>query len=248
MIRLENLSKTFPGQNEPAVDDLTMEIYAGEIVVLVGPSGCGKTTTMKTIYGAAIPTSGDLTVVGLDIRREERAVKRRIGVIPQENNLDEDLKVRENMLVYGRYFDLPKKIARQRADELLDFVQLTEKRDAPELIVASVSPSGASAKPKGLGASTLTSMPAGVTSRPLGSIAARWPSMIISRVAGNVPAGAWKRVKSEADACCASPAPAGRMGIAASTMTAVSSDAVASRSLSCVCMVDLPRRKKHGFA
>lgn len=113
-----------------AVKGVDFEVYRGECFGFLGPNGAGKTTTMKTIYGAAIPTSGDLTVVGLDIRREERAVKRRIGVIPQENNLDEDLKVRENMLVYGRYFDLPKKVARQRADELLDFVQLTEKADA----------------------------------------------------------------------------------------------------------------------
>ncbi|HEX2728600.1 MAG TPA: ATP-binding cassette domain-containing protein [Rubrobacteraceae bacterium] len=113
-----------------AVKGVDFEVYRGECFGFLGPNGAGKTTTMKTIYGAAIPTSGDLTVVGLDIRREERAVKRRIGVIPQENNLDEDLKVRENMLVYGRYFDLPKKVARQRADELLEFVQLTEKAEA----------------------------------------------------------------------------------------------------------------------
>ncbi|HET7478935.1 MAG TPA: ATP-binding cassette domain-containing protein [Rubrobacteraceae bacterium] len=113
-----------------ALKGVDFEVYRGECFGFLGPNGAGKTTTMKTIYGAAIPTSGELSVVGLDIRRDERAVKRRIGVIPQENNLDEDLKVRENMLVYGRYFDLPKKVARQRADELLDFVQLTEKAGA----------------------------------------------------------------------------------------------------------------------
>jgi lipooligosaccharide transport system ATP-binding protein len=85
---------------------------------------------MKMIYGAAIPTGGELEVTGLDVKRHERDVKRRIGVVPQENNLDEDLKVEENLLVYGRYFDLPKKIVRQRAEELLEFVQLSEKAEA----------------------------------------------------------------------------------------------------------------------
>jgi len=113
-----------------AVKGVDFEVHRGECFGFLGPNGAGKTTTMKTIYGAAIPTSGQLEVVGLDVRRDEREVKRRIGVIPQENNLDEDLKVRENLLVYGRYFDLPKKVARQRADELLEFVQLTEKAEA----------------------------------------------------------------------------------------------------------------------
>jgi lipooligosaccharide transport system ATP-binding protein len=82
---------------------------------------------MKMIYGAVIPTSGELHVAGLDVRRCEREIKRRIGVVPQENNLDDELQVKENLLVYGRYYDLPRKLALQRADELLEFVQLTEK-------------------------------------------------------------------------------------------------------------------------
>jgi lipooligosaccharide transport system ATP-binding protein len=85
---------------------------------------------MKMIYGAVIPTSGELDVAGLDVRRCEREIKRRIGVVPQENNLDDELKVRENLLVYGRYYDLPRKLALQRADELLEFVQLTEKAES----------------------------------------------------------------------------------------------------------------------
>ena len=113
-----------------AVKGLDFEVFAGECFGFLGPNGAGKTTTMRMIYGAAIPTGGRLSVVGLDVRGNERAVKRRIGVVPQENNLDDDLKVRENLLVYGRYFDMPKKAALRRADELLDFVQLTEKADA----------------------------------------------------------------------------------------------------------------------
>ena len=113
-----------------AVRGVDFQVRRGECFGLLGPNGAGKTTTMKMIYGAAIPTSGDLEVTGLDVKRYERDVKRRIGVVTQENNLDEDLKVKENLLVYGRYFDLPKKIVTQRAEELLEFVQLSEKSEA----------------------------------------------------------------------------------------------------------------------
>ena len=113
-----------------AVKGIDFEVDRGECFGFLGPNGAGKTSTMKMIYGAAIPTSGELTVAGLDVRDHEREVKRRIGVIPQENNLDDDLEVRENLLVYGRYFDLPKKLVRKRAEELLKFVELTEKANA----------------------------------------------------------------------------------------------------------------------
>jgi lipooligosaccharide transport system ATP-binding protein len=113
-----------------AVKGVDFEVYRGECFGFVGPNGAGKTTTMKMIYGAAVPTSGELRVAGLEVRRHEREVKRRIGVVPQENNLDEDLKVKENLLVYGRYFDLPRKLVRQRAEELLEFVQLSERAGA----------------------------------------------------------------------------------------------------------------------
>ena len=116
--------------NFEAVKGVDFEVYRGECFGFLGPNGAGKTTTMKMIYGAAVPTGGELKVAGLDARRAEREVKRHIGVVPQENNLDEDLKVEENLLVYGRYFDLPRKVVRQRAEELLEFVQLSEKADA----------------------------------------------------------------------------------------------------------------------
>jgi lipooligosaccharide transport system ATP-binding protein len=113
-----------------AVKGVNFEVFPGECFGFLGPNGAGKTSTMKMIYAAAVPTGGELSVVGLDVRRNDREVKRRIGVVPQENNLDEGLKVRENLLVYGRYFDLPRKLLLQRADELLEFVQLTEKAEA----------------------------------------------------------------------------------------------------------------------
>ena len=112
-----------------AVKGVDFEVYPGECFGFLGPNGAGKTSLMKMIYAAAVPTGGNLSVVGLDVTRHDREVKRRIGVVPQENNLDEGLKVKENLLVYGRYFDLPRKLVLQRADELLDFVQLTEKAE-----------------------------------------------------------------------------------------------------------------------
>ena len=116
--------------NCEAVKGVNFEVYRGECFGFLGPNGAGKTTTMKMIYGAAVPTGGELRVTGLDVRHHEREVKRRIGVVPQENNLDEDLKVKENLLVFGRYFDLPRKVVRRRAEELLEFVQLSERGDA----------------------------------------------------------------------------------------------------------------------
>jgi lipooligosaccharide transport system ATP-binding protein len=113
-----------------AVKGVDFEVHRGECFGFLGPNGAGKTTTMKMIYAAAVPTGGDLKVAGLDVRSAEREVKRRIGVVPQENNLDEDLKVKENLLVYGRYFDLPRKLVRQRAEELLEFVQLSDQAGA----------------------------------------------------------------------------------------------------------------------
>lgn len=123
-----SLWKTY-GEFE-AVKGIDFEVYRGECFGFLGPNGAGKTTTMKMIYGAAVPTEGELSVAGLEIKNDERRVKRRIGVVPQENNLDDDLKVRENLLVYGRYFDLPKKTVLERTDELLEFVQLTDKSES----------------------------------------------------------------------------------------------------------------------
>src|ERR671916_1341811 len=123
-----DLKKSYDGFE--AVKGVDFEVHRGECFGFLGPNGAGKTTTMKMIYGAVIPTDGELDVADLDVRKYEREIKRRIGVVPQENNLDDELRVRENLLVYGRYYDLSRKVALQRADELLEFVQLTEKADS----------------------------------------------------------------------------------------------------------------------
>ena len=113
-----------------AVRGVDFEVEGGECFGFLGPNGAGKTTTMQMVYGVVIPTAGELRVVGLSAGGEMREIKRKIGVVPQENNLDEELSVRENLLVYGRYFDLPGKLIRRRTDELLEFVQLREKSGA----------------------------------------------------------------------------------------------------------------------
>jgi lipooligosaccharide transport system ATP-binding protein len=128
LIEIERLVVRYRGK--PALEGLSLRVPRGAVYAFLGDNGAGKTTTMKMIYGAAVPTGGELRVTGLDVRHHEREVKRRIGVVPQENNLDEDLKVKENLLVFGRYFDLPRKVVRRRAEELLEFVQLSERGDA----------------------------------------------------------------------------------------------------------------------
>jgi lipooligosaccharide transport system ATP-binding protein len=127
-LEARGLKKSYSGIE--AVKGVDFKVFGGECFGFLGPNGAGKTTTMKMIYGAVIPTGGELAVAGLDVYHHEREIKRRIGVVPQENNLDDELKVEENLLIYGRYYDLPSKLVLRRAEELLDFMQLSEKVDA----------------------------------------------------------------------------------------------------------------------
>lgn len=112
-----------------AVDGIDFDIARGECFGFLGPNGAGKTSTMRMIYGRSPLTAGSLTVLGLDVTRHIRTIKGRLGVVPQEDNLDPDFSVLENLLVYSRYFRLPAAEARKRADDLLEWVQLQEKRD-----------------------------------------------------------------------------------------------------------------------
>lgn len=113
-----------------AVDDVSFHIRRGETFAILGANGAGKTTTMRMIACRSPLTGGDLAVEGLRVTTEETAVRKLIGVVPQENNLDPDLNVRENLLVYARYFRLPKSVAEARSDELLDFIRLADKSAA----------------------------------------------------------------------------------------------------------------------
>lgn len=113
-----------------AVSNLSLEIEPGECFGFLGPNGAGKSTTMKMIYGRTPISSGDLMVLGLDARTQMREIKGRIGVVPQEDNLDPDFTVRENLLIYSHYFGIGRQEAADRAHELMEFVQLGEKATA----------------------------------------------------------------------------------------------------------------------
>ncbi len=118
-----------------AVDGISFRVRRGECYGILGPNGAGKTTTIRMVYGYSPPSSGRLTVLGHDVARERRAAVARIGVAQQDNNLDPDLTVEENLLVFSRYFDVPTSAARERSGELLRFISLEQRRDAgvPEL-------------------------------------------------------------------------------------------------------------------
>ena len=128
MIAAEDLVKRYG--DFAAVDGLSFEVAAGESFGLLGPNGAGKSTTMRMIGGITQRTSGRLTIMGLDPERQGPEVRAHLGVVPQQDNLDEELRVRDNLIVYGRYFGLPLAYLRQRADELLAFAQLEEKAGA----------------------------------------------------------------------------------------------------------------------
>jgi lipooligosaccharide transport system ATP-binding protein len=112
-----------------AVNGIDFEVEPGICFGFLGPNGAGKTTTMKMIYGLATVDGGELLVLGLDARRARRAIKSRIGVVPQETNLDGDLTVRENLLQQARYFGIDAGKARERAGELLEFALLADRAD-----------------------------------------------------------------------------------------------------------------------
>jgi lipooligosaccharide transport system ATP-binding protein len=125
IIRTENLEKSFASLQ--AVAGISFSVEPGECFGLLGPNGAGKTTTIRMLYGYTPIGSGTLEVFGLDVRKEIRAIKQRIGICQQEDSLDPDLSVRDNLIGYARYFSLPTKVARQRADELLAFFALEKK-------------------------------------------------------------------------------------------------------------------------
>jgi len=110
-----------------AVDNIDFEISRGECFGFLGPNGAGKTTAMSIIHCFMPPTSGEVKVFGMNVNGHSSEIKSRIGVMPQDNNLDPDLTVLENLIVYARYFDILKKDSSHLAWELLDFVEMREK-------------------------------------------------------------------------------------------------------------------------
>jgi len=125
LVRARGLTKRFG--SFIAVDGIDFDLFRGEAFGFLGPNGAGKSSTMRMLGCVSPPTLGDLTILGGDPIRDGAAIRARLGVVPQEDTLDGELTVRENLLVYGRYFGLPRKVIAERTDQLLDFVQLTER-------------------------------------------------------------------------------------------------------------------------
>ena len=126
IIRARGLTKRFPGLT--AVNGIDFSVEAGECFGLLGPNGAGKTSTIKMISCVSPLTAGELIVDGLDVTTSGREIKARLGVVSQEENLDPDLSVQQNLLVFARYFDIPKLEAVRRADEVLELFQLDDRR------------------------------------------------------------------------------------------------------------------------
>ena len=127
IIEAQDLSKKFGDIN--AVDGITFAVNKGEVFGFLGPNGAGKTSTMKIIACVSPRTSGTIRVFGMDPDTAPAEIKQRLGVVPQETNLDPDFSCYGNLFTYARYFDIPPDLARKKAEELLEFVQLQEKRD-----------------------------------------------------------------------------------------------------------------------
>ena len=125
LVLARGLTKRFG--TSTAVDAIDFEVAPGESFGFLGPNGAGKTTTMRMVGCVSPVTDGTLRVLGLDPAIDGPRIRNRLGVVPQQDALDMELTVEENLLIYGRYFDLSYREARSRARELLDFVQLTER-------------------------------------------------------------------------------------------------------------------------
>jgi lipooligosaccharide transport system ATP-binding protein len=125
LVHARALTKRFGGFT--AVDAIDFDVRPAEAFGFLGPNGAGKTSTTRMIACSSPVTDGELSVLGMDPRSDARRIKARLGVVPQIDNLDNELGVRENLEMYARYFDIPRAVARRRADELLDFVQLAER-------------------------------------------------------------------------------------------------------------------------
>lgn len=113
-----------------AVRGIDVQVRAGEAFGFLGPNGAGKSSTVRMVSCVSPRSGGDLTVFGLDPERDGPSIRARLGVVPQQDNLDNELTVRQNLEIYGRYFGLSRSTVRAKAAELLEFAQLTDKADA----------------------------------------------------------------------------------------------------------------------
>ena len=128
IIKTHNLTKKF--KDLVAVDEVNLEVEEGECFGLLGPNGAGKTSLIRMITAVSPPTSGDIQVLGNDLKTHSQQVKAILGVVPQLDNLDPDLTVLQNLTIFARYFDIPKDEARQRSTEVLRLFELENKRNS----------------------------------------------------------------------------------------------------------------------
>jgi len=128
VIRAKNLTKKY--KDFVAVDGIDFEVKRGESFGLLGPNGAGKSTTMKMISSVSQRTGGELTILGKEPNTHGPEIRAHLGVVPQKDLLDRELKAWENLFTYGRYFGLSRKSLKQKVEELLEFAQLTEKRNS----------------------------------------------------------------------------------------------------------------------
>ena len=128
LVEARGLTKRF--DDRVAVDGIDFAVEPGEAFGFLGPNGAGKSSTMRMVGCVSPPTAGELSVFGLDARREGPAIRARLGVVPQEDNLDTELSVLDNLIIYGRYFGLPHRAIRTRATSLLEFMQLGDRASA----------------------------------------------------------------------------------------------------------------------
>jgi lipooligosaccharide transport system ATP-binding protein len=125
LVEARSLTKRFG--DRAAVDGIDFRVEPGEAFGFLGPNGAGKSSTMRMVGCVSEPSAGDLNVFGLDVRRHGPAIRARLGVVPQEDNLDVELSVLDNLVIYGRYFGLPRRVIRERAQSLLEFMQLGDR-------------------------------------------------------------------------------------------------------------------------
>ena len=130
IVRASGLTKRYRGASEPAVDDLALSVCAGDIFGLLGPNGAGKSTTIMMLCGLLRPDAGRIEVFGQDIGRRGTEIRRQIGVAPQEIALFPALTAEENLTYFGRMYDLPGKVIRERVRDLLAAFGLAEKAHA----------------------------------------------------------------------------------------------------------------------
>jgi lipooligosaccharide transport system ATP-binding protein len=127
LIHASDLTKSFGGPM--AVAGIDFDLRRGEAFGFLGPNGAGKSSTMRMIGCVSPPSGGELTILGMDPVADGPAIRARLGVVPQEDTLDVELTVRENLIIYGRYFGLPRQVIAERTARLLEFVQLSDRAD-----------------------------------------------------------------------------------------------------------------------